>query len=177
MSLNKVGSGEKSPQEFNVVVEISANSMPVKYEVDKDSGVVFVDRFVLTSMHYPCNYGYVPNTLSQDGDPTDVLVITPFPVQVGSVIKCRAIGILEMEDESGFDNKILALPVNKIYAPYSRIKSYEDIGIEDLNRIRHFFEHYKDLEQGKWVKVIGWKGIEAAQAELLRSLDAYNKLL
>ncbi|AGF46770.1 inorganic pyrophosphatase [Candidatus Kinetoplastibacterium desouzaii TCC079E] len=175
MSLNGVDSGINNPEEFNVVIEISMNSMPIKYEVDKDTGVVFVDRFVMTSMNYPCNYGYVPRTLSSDGDPSDVLVITPFPVQIGTVIKCRAIGILEMEDESGLDAKILSLPLTKIYPAYKNILSYKDLPVEDLNRIKHFFEHYKDLEDGKWVKVLGWKGVSDAHNELINALDLYKR--
>ena len=114
MSLNNVPAGSKIPEEFNVIIEIPQNSDPVKYEVDKDTGAVFVDRFMLAAMHYPCNYGYVPQTISDDGDPVDVLVITPFPIQVGAVIKCRAIGVLQMDDEAGGDAKLLAVPVSKL---------------------------------------------------------------
>lgn len=174
MSLSNVTYGDNIPEEFNVVIEISMNSMPVKYEVDKETGAVFVDRFILTSMNYPCNYGYIPKTLSKDGDPSDVLVVTPFPVQTGSVIKCRAIGMLEMEDESGIDAKILALPINKIYATYSNISSYIDFPENEIKRIQHFFEHYKDLEKGKWVKIKGWKDINSAHEEILNSIRAYE---
>ncbi|MGH8844898.1 MAG: inorganic diphosphatase, partial [Advenella sp.] len=119
MSLKNVPAGSKTPEEFNVVIEIPMNADPVKYEVDKDTGAVFVDRFMMTAMHYPCNYGYIPDTLSDDGDPVDVLVMTPFPVAVGSVIKCRAQGVLQMDDEAGGDAKLLARPVDKLYPPYS----------------------------------------------------------
>src|SRR5699024_479928 len=121
----------------------------VKYEVDKASGAVFVDRFMLTAMHYPCNYGYIPQTLSEDGDPVDVLVIAPFPVQVGSVIRCKALGVMQMEDEAGIDAKLIARPVDKLYPPYRNINSTADMLQEELDRIQHFFEHYKDLEKNK----------------------------
>ncbi|AFZ83531.1 inorganic pyrophosphatase [Candidatus Kinetoplastibacterium blastocrithidii TCC012E] len=174
MSLNNVASGNNIPEEFNVIIEISMNSMPVKYEVDKETGAIFVDRFILTSMNYPCNYGYIPGTLSKDGDPSDVLVITPFPVQAGSVIRCRAIGMLEMEDESGVDAKILALPISKIYATYSNISSYIDLPENEIRRIQHFFEHYKDLEKGKWVKVKGWRDNKSAHEEIMSSIRFYE---
>jgi len=174
MSLDRVEAGAKLPDEFNVIIEIPMNADPVKYEVDKDSGAIFVDRFMLTAMHYPCNYGYIPQTISDDGDPADVLVMTPFPIQIGAVIRCRAIGVLEMDDEAGGDAKLLAVPVEKLYPPYRNITKPEDLPVEDLSRIQHFFEHYKDLEKGKWVKVKGWKGADEARAEILRSRDRYN---
>jgi inorganic pyrophosphatase len=173
MSLDRVPAGAKLPDEFNVIIEIPMNADPVKYEVDKESGSVFVDRFMLTAMHYPCNYGYIPQTLSLDGDPVDVLVLAPFPVQVGSVIRARAIGVLNMEDEAGSDAKLLAVPVDKLYPPYSKIKSVQDVGELELARIQHFFEHYKDLEKGKWVKVQGWDGPEAARKEISESAQRY----
>jgi inorganic pyrophosphatase len=175
MSLDRVPAGKNLPDDFNVVIEIPQNADPIKYEVDKDSGAVFVDRFMLTAMHYPCNYGYIPQTLSEDGDPADVLVITPFPIQVGAVVRCRTIGVLEMDDESGGDAKLLAVPVDKLYPPYRHIQSYQDLPAEDIARIQHFFEHYKDLEKGKWVKVKGWKGADEARAEIVRSAQRYNK--
>ncbi|MDQ2184440.1 inorganic diphosphatase [Alcaligenaceae bacterium A4P071] len=174
MSLDRVEAGAKLPDEFNVIIEIPMNADPVKYEVDKDSGAIFVDRFMLTAMHYPCNYGYIPQTISDDGDPADVLVMTPFPIQIGAVIRCRAIGVLEMDDEAGGDAKLLAVPVEKLYPPYRNITKPEDLPVEDLARIQHFFEHYKDLEKGKWVKVKGWKGAGEARAEIIRSRDRYN---
>lgn len=174
MSLDRVEAGAKLPDEFNVIIEIPMNADPVKYEVDKDSGAIFVDRFMLTAMHYPCNYGYIPQTISDDGDPADVLVMTPFPIQIGAVIRCRAIGVLEMDDEAGGDAKLLAVPVDKLYPPYRNITRPEDLPVEDLSRIQHFFEHYKDLEKGKWVKVKGWKGADEARAEIIRSRDRYN---
>ncbi|MDY0271531.1 MAG: inorganic diphosphatase [Advenella sp.] len=175
MSLDRVPAGSNLPDEFNVVIEIPMNSDPVKYEVDKDTGAVFVDRFMMAAMHYPCNYGYIPQTISDDGDPVDVLVMSPFPIQVGAVIKCRTIGVLQMEDEGGGDAKLLALPVDKLYPVYRNIKSPEDLPEEELKRIQHFFEHYKDLEPGKWVKVKGWEGVDAAKAEIMASADRYAK--
>jgi len=174
MSFDRVSPGKQLPDDFNVIIEIPMNADPVKYEVDKDSGAIFVDRFMLTAMHYPCNYGYIPQTLSDDGDPSDVLVLTPFPIQLGAVVRCRAIGVLEMDDEAGGDAKLLAVPVDKLYPPYRHIKSYEDLPAEDTARIQHFFEHYKDLEKGKWVKVKGWQGVAAAHKEILDSVERYK---
>lgn len=175
MSLDRVSAGSKLPDEFNVIVEIPMNADPVKYEVDKESGAVFVDRFMLTAMHYPCNYGYIPQTISDDGDPVDVLVIAPFPIQVGAVVSCRGIGVLQMDDEAGGDAKLLALPVDKIYSPYSHIKHPSDLPEMELARIHHFFEHYKDLEKGKWVKVKNWEGLEAARKEIQNGVERYAR--
>lgn len=175
MSLNNVTPGSKTPEVFNVIIEISANSDPVKYEVDKESGALFVDRFMGTAMHYPCNYGYIPQTISGDGDPVDVLVLTPFPLPPGVVVPCRAIGILKMEDESGEDGKVLAVPTDKILSLYTQWQKPEDLNPLRLKNIAHFFEHYKDLEPGKWVKVIGWEGKEAAHKEILDGIENYNK--
>ncbi|MFL6709477.1 MAG: inorganic diphosphatase [Massilia sp.] len=174
MSLNKVSSGRDVPNDFNVIIEIPMNADPIKYEVDKESGAIFVDRFMSTAMHYPCNYGYVPNTLSDDGDPCDVLVITPFPLFPGVVVRCRAIGVLKMTDEAGGDAKVLAVPVDKILPIYSHWQKPEDINDLRLQQIQHFFEHYKDLEKGKWVKIEGWEGPEAAKEEILNGVKAFN---
>ena len=165
MSLNKVTPGKNVPEAFNVIIEIPMNADPVKYEVDKESGALFVDRFMGTAMHYPTNYGYVPQTIAGDGDPVDVLVMTPFPLPPGVVVPCRALGILMMEDEGGLDGKVLAVPTEKILARYSNIQSLADIHDLQLQQISHFFEHYKDLEPGKWVKVGKWAG--KAEAERL----------
>ena len=175
MSLHLVTPGAKAPEEFNVIIEIPMNADPIKYEVDKQSGALFVDRFMTTAMHYPCNYGYVPQTLSDDGDPVDVLVITPFPLTPGVVVTCRPIGILKMEDEAGGDAKLLAVPTSKILPIYEHWKKPEDINQMRLKAIQHFFEHYKDLEAGKWVKVQGWEGPEAAQAEVRSGMENYLK--
>lgn len=163
MSLLNVTPGSKAPDVFNVIIEISANAAPVKYEVDKDSGAVFVDRFMGTAMHYPCNYGYVPQTLAPDGDPVDVLVVTPFPLPPGVVVAVRPLGILKMEDEAGGDSKLVAVPTEKICAMYKGIQKLEDLPELLVQQIKHFFEHYKDLEPGKWVKVVGWAGIDEAK--------------
>lgn len=173
MSLDRVSAGANLPEDFNVIVEIPMNADPVKYEVDKDSGAVFVDRFMLAAMHYPVNYGYIPQTISDDGDPVDVLVVAPFPIQVGAVVRCRAVGVLQMDDEAGGDAKLLAVPVTKLYPPYRDIQSPADFPVEELDRIQHFFEHYKDLEKGKWVKIKGWEGVDAAKAEITSSAARY----
>ncbi len=170
MALYNVTPGGNVPDEFNVIIEIPAHSDPIKYEVDKDTGALFVDRFMMTSMHYPCNYGYIPGTISDDGDPVDVLVVTPFPVHAGAVVQCRALGLLEMEDEAGGDAKLLAVPVDKILPIYKHWQKPEDLQPERLLQIKHFFEHYKDLEAGKWVKVKGWKGPKAAREEIVSGI-------
>ena len=175
MSLDKVTPGKNSPDFFNVIIEIPMNADPVKYEVDKESGAIFVDRFMGTAMHYPCNYGYIPQTISDDGDPVDVLVITPFPLIPGVVVSCRPIGVLKMDDEAGGDAKLLAVPEDRILPIYTHWQKPEDMNELRLNQIQHFFEHYKDLEKGKWVKVKGWEGIEAAKKEIMSSVERYNK--
>ena len=175
MSLDNVKPGDKVPEAFNVIIEIPMNGDPIKYEVDKESGAIFVDRFMNTAMHYPTNYGYVPKTIAGDGDPVDVLVVTPVPLMPGVVVPCRAIGILKMTDEAGEDGKVLAVPTNKILSLYSRWNKPEDLNPMRLKAIEHFFEHYKDLEQGKWVKVAGWEGPESAHKEIMDGIAAYNK--
>lgn len=175
MSLDNVTPGSKVPDAFNVIIEIPMNADPIKYEVDKETGAIFVDRFMSTAMHYPTNYGYVPKTLSGDGDPVDVLVITPVPLIPGVVVPCRAIGILKMTDEAGEDGKVLAVPTDKILSLYSRWQKPEDLNPMRLKAIEHFFEHYKDLEPGKWVKVQGWEGQESAHKEIMDGIAAYNK--
>jgi len=175
MSLNNVTPGKKLPDAFNVVIEIPAESDPVKFEVDKETGAVFVDRFLSTAMYYPCNYGYVPQTLSGDGDPVDVLVLSPYRLPPGVVVPCRALGILKMEDEAGVDGKVLAVPTTKILKSYAHIQSLDDVEPGKLKAISHFFEHYKDLEEGKWVKVLGWEGIEAAHKEIMDGVANHDK--
>lgn len=171
----KVKPGQNIPYDINVIIEIPAFSNPVKYEVNKESGVLYVDRFMSTAMHYPCNYGYMPKTLCKDGDPLDVLVMAPFPLLNGSVIRCRPIGLLIMTDEAGEDSKLLAVPVDKLSGLYSHIKSYRDVGESTLNSIAHFFEHYKDLEPNKWVKIGGWQDIDEACNEIQLSLERYQE--
>jgi len=175
MSLDRVPPGRNLPEDFNVVIEIPMNADPIKYEVDKDSGALFVDRFIATAMHYPCNYGYIPHTIADDGDPVDVLVITPFPLQHGVVVRCRPLGVLKMEDEAGGDSKLLAVPIDKCLPWYKHWRKAEDIAPERLTQIQHFFEHYKDLEQGKWVKILGWAGPEEAKREIMASVEAFTK--
>lgn len=172
MSINDIPAGKNIPDEINVIIEIPANSDPVKYEVDKDTGALMVDRFMATAMFYPCNYGYIPNTLSEDGDPLDVLVPTPYPLINGAVIKCRPVGVLKMEDESGIDAKLIAVPVDKLSVIYREVEEATDLPALLLQQIEHFFEHYKDLEKGKWVKVQGWADAAEAKAEIVKSVAA-----
>jgi len=171
MSLNLVKSGKNLPDDINVIIEIPSNSEPVKYEVDKESGALFVDRFMNTAMFYPCNYGYVPHTLSDDGDPVDVLVMSPYALLSGSVVECRPVGMLKMTDESGEDAKILAVPHHPMY---DHIQDITDVSQLELDRLAHFFEHYKDLEKNKWVKIDGWLDINAAKAEITSSVENFN---
>lgn len=171
MDINAIPAGKSVPDDINVIIEIPQRADPVKYEVDKDSGAIMVDRFMGTAMHYPCNYGYVPHTLCGDGDPADVLVVAPFPLQMGSVIRCRPVGVLKMEDESGEDAKLLAVPVDKLTQLYTGVRGPDDLPRMLLDQITHFFEHYKDLEKGKWVKVRGWEGVEAARQEILNAVS------
>lgn len=175
MSLMEIKSGRDVPNEINVIIEIPMHGEPVKYEVDKETGALFVDRFMTTAMFYPTNYGYIPNTLSEDGDPVDVLVITPVPLISGAVIPCRVVGMLKMTDESGVDAKLLAVPTTKLTKMYQTIQTYKDIPQHLLLSIEHFFNHYKDLEEGKWVKIDGWEGPDAAHKEIMASVARFNK--
>ncbi|WP_341675336.1 inorganic diphosphatase [Niveibacterium sp. SC-1] len=172
MSLHNVTPGNKAPDEFNVVIEIPAHADPIKYEVDKETGALFVDRFMGTAMHYPCNYGYIPCTVAGDGDPVDVLVVTPFPLVPGAVVRARPVGMLKMQDEGGEDAKLIAVPVTKLTPLYSNVKTIEDLPEQLRKQIVHFFEHYKDLEPGKWVKVLGWGTTEDARLEIENGIRA-----
>ena len=163
-----------SHESFDVVVEIPMNSTPVKYEVDHETGALRVDRFLGTPMFYPANYGFIPNTLGLDGDPVDVLVMTPHSLVHGAHIECRAIGMLMMEDDGGVDPKILALPSGSIWPECAEISSYEEISDSTLHQIEHFFRHYKDLECGKWVKIQGWVGAQEAQNTIAESIKRFN---
>ncbi len=174
MNLDRVDSGKDLTNNVNVIIEIPAHSDPVKYEVDKDSGAMFVDRFMATAMFYPCNYGYVPHTLSEDGDPVDVLVVTPHALIAGSVIRVRPIGVLKMTDESGVDAKVLAVPMPKLTDRYEHINDINDMPESLLNQIAHFFEHYKDLEKDKWVKIEGWGDKKEAKAEIVASVKRFD---
>lgn len=156
MNISKIPLGKNAPHEVNVIIEIPAGGPPVKYEFDKDSGSLFVDRFMQCAMHYPAHYGFVPHTLSEDGDPVDALVLGSEALVPGCVIPARPIGVLVMEDEAGLDEKILMVPSSKLHPSFASIKSIHDVPKETLNKIKHFFEHYKDLEEGKWVKVKKW---------------------
>ena len=153
MNLDRVPAGKDVPHDCNVIIEIPMHGDAIKYEVDKETGAVFVDRFMATSMHYPCNYGYIPGTLSDDGDPSDVLVLSPVPLITGVVVRCRPIGMLKMDDEAGGDAKILAVPVDKLSGLYRAIQSPRDLPEITTQQIAHFFEHYKDLEPGTWVRL------------------------
>ena len=174
MGLDLVTTGRNPPDEINVVIEIPKDAEPVKYEVDKASGAIFVDRILSTPMRYPCNYGYVPHTVCGDGDPADVLVILPLPLIPGSVIRCRPVGVLKMSDEAGSDEKILAVPIDKVFAGYSHIDDIAKVSPHWCERIGHFFEHYKDLEKGKWVKLDGWGGVDEAKRILVEAMDRYE---
>ncbi len=173
MGLERVPAGNRVPEEINVVIEIPKDAEPVKYEVDKASGAIFVDRVLSTPMRYPCNYGYVPRTLGGDGDPLDALVILPLPLVPGPVTRCRPVGMRKMTDEAGADEKLVVVPLEKIFAGYSHIDDIGKVSGHWLERIGHFFEHYKDLEKGKWVKVDGWADAAAAQAEISAGVERY----
>jgi inorganic pyrophosphatase len=170
MDLSKIPVGEHPPHDINVVIEVPQHADPIKYELDKASGAVFVDRFMHTAMHYPCNYGFVPNTLSDDGDPVDVLVVSQFALVPGCVVPCRPVGVLQMEDEAGMDAKVLAVPASRLKPVYDHVQGPEDLPKFLTDQIKHFFEHYKDLEPDKWVKVAGWEGADEACAEITASI-------
>lgn len=175
MSLKNVPVGSKAPDVVNVVIEISANADPVKYEVNKECDAIFVDRFLSTAMRYPLNYGYISQTLGDDGDPLDILVYAPFSLPPGVVVPSRVIGLLNMEDEAGIDTKLIALPTEKILPQCKHIQKLEDLGEVLLSQIKHFFEHYKDLEKDKWVKVTGWDDVPKAKEEIVRAIAAYKE--
>ncbi|PAF49885.1 inorganic pyrophosphatase [Helicobacter sp. 12S02232-10] len=172
MNISKIPVGE-NPDKVNAVIEIPYGSN-IKYEIDKESGAVVVDRIMYSAMFYPANYGFIPNTLSEDGDPADILVLNEYPLQAGSVIKCRLIGVLVMEDESGLDEKLLAVPLSKIDPRYDGIKTLQDLPKITLDKIKNFFETYKMLEPGKWVKVKGFEGKEEACAILDKAIKSYK---
>ena len=175
MNLDRVSSGTSVPDDVNVIIEIPMHAEPIKYEMEKHTGAMFVDRFMSTAMRYPCNYGYVPHTLSGDGDPVDVLVLSPVPLITGVVVRCRPVGMLKMEDEAGNDTKILAVPIEKLTPLYAAVRSPDDLTQGTLAQIAHFFQHYKDLEPGKWVKVIGWTGPEEARREIVDGVTNYKQ--
>ncbi|WP_338521271.1 inorganic diphosphatase [Candidatus Legionella polyplacis] len=176
MNLTNINIGNKIPNEINVIIEIPMYSKPIKYEIDKKTETLFVDRFLSTSMCYPSNYGYIPNTLSEDGDPIDALVITPIPLVSCSVITCRPIGLLEMNDEKGIDIKILTVPITKITKYYKNIKSYKDLPENLLSSLKHFFQHYKDLEENKWVTIGNWKNKDSAIQTILNGIKNFKNI-
>jgi inorganic pyrophosphatase len=174
MGLDLVPAGRDVPDDINVIIEIPKDAEPVKYEVDKTTGAIFVDRVLSTPMRYPCNYGYIPGTLSEDGDPADALVLLPLPLIPGAAIRCRPIGQLNMEDEAGGDTKLVVAPAEKVFKGYAHIRDIDDAPQHWRDRIAHFFEHYKDLEQGKWVKIAGWGDAAAARREIRASVERYR---
>lgn len=174
MGYEAIGPGDKAPDEIHVIIEIAAHAPPVKYEVDKASNCLYVDRFMNVAMHYPANYGFVNKTLYDDGDPVDVLVVTPFSLVPGSVIKCRPVAVLMTEDESGMDAKILCVPTDKVSNQYyAEWRDLGDVPERLKNEISHFFTRYKDNEPGKWVKVTGWADAAAAKVEIAKAIAAY----
>lgn len=175
MDLSKISPGENPPSDVNVVIEVPLGGEPIKYEIDKASGAMFVDRFLYTAMRYPCNYGFIPQTLSNDGDPVDVMVYGNRPLVPGAVVASRPVGVLLMEDEAGMDEKILAVPVPRLTDYYAKIQSYTDLPDILIKRISHFFEHYKDLEPNKWVKLVGWRDREEAEAMIVAGIKAGAK--
>lgn len=174
MALDLVPTGKDVPNDVNVIIEIPKDADPVKYEVDKATGAIFVDRILSTPMRYPCNYGYIPHTLCGDGDPADVLVILPLPLVPGSVIRCRPVGVMMMQDEAGSDEKLLAVPVDKVFNGYSHVHDISQVSKHWLDRIGHFFQHYKDLEPGKWVKISGWGDAEQARKIVIDSIQRFK---
>jgi len=175
MDISKISIGLNPPDDVNVIIEIPQGGHPVKYEIDKESGAMFVDRFLHTAMFYPGNYGFIPHTLSGDGDPCDVLVIGQLPVMSGAIIRSRPIGVLMMEDQSGMDEKILAVPVEELFPFYAQVSSYEHLPSILCEQIAHFFQHYKDLEKGKWVRDLKWEGPDAARQAILTGIEAAKK--
>jgi inorganic pyrophosphatase len=171
MDIEKIPIGRNPPADLNAVIEIPIGGVPVKYELDKASGAMFVDRFLHTAMFYPGNYGFIPHTLSEDGDPCDVLVVANVAVVPGAVIRCRPVGALMMQDEKGGDEKILAVPVDDLHPFYSNIRNYTDLPSVLIAQIAHFFEHYKELEQGKWVKILRWLDAGEARALVEAAID------
>lgn len=172
MDISKISTGNNPPEEVNVIIEVPLGSEPIKYELDKESGALFVDRFLHTSMYYPANYGFIPHTLSDDGDPADVLVVGRRPITPGAVIAARPVGVLLMEDESGGDEKILAVPASRLHPFYDEVQEYTDLPKILLEQIQHFFAHYKDLESNKWVKIIGWEGRDKAKELIRKAIKA-----
>lgn len=175
MDISKISMGDNAPEEVNVIIENPVGGLPVKYEIDKDSGAVFVDRFIHTPMFYPGNYGFIPHTLSDDGDPTDVLVIGNMPVIPGAVMAVKPIAVLMMEDDGGHDEKIIARPVSKLFPYHDNVNDVNDIRPIIKEQIEHFFTHYKDLEKGKWVKIGGWGDADKARSLITEGIARAGK--
>jgi inorganic pyrophosphatase len=175
MRIDAVPIGKNPPDDINVIIEVPLGGEPIKYEMDKEAGAMYVDRFLYTSMRYPGNYGFVPHTLSDDGDPIDVVVVNTRAIIPGAIINCRPIGVLKMQDESGGDEKIIAVPSSKLTKRYEKVQSHTDLPEITLHQIEHFFEHYKDLEPGKWVKVIGWGDAAEARSLILDAIANAKK--
>ncbi len=171
MIFDSIPVGRDPPRDLNAVIEIPYGGVPVKYEFDKTSGAIYVDRFLHTAMFYPGNYGFIPHTLSEDGDPCDVMVISQAPVVPGAIIRCRPVGALLMEDESGKDEKVLAVPVDKLHPYYTGVSSYKDLPTVMIEQIAHFFQHYKDLEKGKWVTIVRWVDTQEAEELVLAAIE------
>lgn len=175
MNLDKIPVGRDVPNDINVIIEVPIGGEPIKYEIDKASGVLVVDRFLYTSMRYPGNYGFIPNTLSSDGDPCDVLVVNTRAVTPGAMMGVRPIGVLFMEDEAGIDEKIIAVPASRLTRRYDNVKTHSDLPEITVQQVQHFFEHYKDLEPGKWVKVKKWGGVEDAHRLIQEGIERFEK--
>jgi inorganic pyrophosphatase len=171
MDISKVGPGRSVPDDIHCIIEVPLGGEPIKYEFDKESGALFVDRFLYTPMRYPVNYGFMPHTLGLDGDPLDIMVVGNRPLVPGAVLRVRPIGVLMMEDDGGRDEKVLCVPHQKLTRYYDRIHTYTDLPEESIDKIKHFFEHYKDLEPKKWVKIEGWHGVERAREIIVESLN------
>jgi inorganic pyrophosphatase len=171
MRIDAISIGKNPPEEVNVLIEVAIGGEPIKYEMDKEAGTLFVDRFLYTPMRYPGNYGFIPHTLSEDGDPCDVLVANTRPLVPGSYIAVRPIGVMLMEDEGGGDEKIIAVPVPKLTKRYENVHNYTDLPKITLDQIQHFFEHYKDLEPGKWVKLKGWGDAAMAKKLIVEAIE------
>ncbi len=174
MRLDEIPVGQKPPYEVNVIIEVPLGGEPVKYEMDKASGAMFVDRFLHTSMRYPCNYGFVPHTLADDGDPIDMLVAGRSPVIPGAVVRTRPVGVLIMHDEAGEDEKVMGVPVDALSPYYRDISSYRDLPQILIQQIQHFFQHYKDLEEGKWVEIVRWGSAEEALDRIRQSIERHE---
>jgi inorganic pyrophosphatase len=175
MRIDAIAIGKNPPEDINVIIEVPIGGEPIKYEMDKEAGTLVVDRFLYTPMRYPGNYGFVPHTLSEDGDPIDVLVANTRPIVPGAVINVRPIGVLKMQDDAGGDEKILAVPSPKLTQRYANVRNYDQLPKITIDQIQHFFEHYKDLEPGKWVKMLGWGGADEAKAFILDAIARAEK--